>query len=170
MKQNPSVKRLTTMAVLIAMNIILTRFLSIQTPIVRIGFSFLPIAISAILYGPWWAGGGAAAADLLGMMLFPTSGYFPGFTLTAFLTGAVFGLIFYNKTLSWPRVIAGVAVVCLVINLGLDTVWLYFITGQGYAALFVPRIIKTALMIPIETIFIYLMGQRHLSTLLSHAK
>ena len=33
---------LVTMALLIAMNVILTRFLGIQTPLVQINFSFVP--------------------------------------------------------------------------------------------------------------------------------
>ena len=43
-------------AFLIALEIILTRFLSINTPIVRIGFGFLPVAMAGILFGPLWAG------------------------------------------------------------------------------------------------------------------
>ena len=39
------VKKLIQISLLIAIEVILTRFCSIQTPIVRIGFGFLPIAI-----------------------------------------------------------------------------------------------------------------------------
>jgi len=44
--------KLTIVGILVAMQIVLTRILSIQTPIVRIGFSFLPLALTAKLYGP----------------------------------------------------------------------------------------------------------------------
>jgi len=91
MEQKSNTKRLVVLAFLIALEIILTRFCSIQTPIVRIGFGFLPVAMMGILYGPLWAGIGYAAGDVLGMLIFPSAAYFPGFTLTAFLTGIIFG-------------------------------------------------------------------------------
>ena len=91
MEQKSNTKRLVVLAFLIALEIILTRFCSIQTPIVRIGFGFLPVAMMGILYGPIWAGIGYAIGDLLGMLIFPSAAYFPGFTLTAFLTGMIFG-------------------------------------------------------------------------------
>ena len=47
-----NIKKLITAAVLLALVIIMTRFLSIQTPFMRIGFSFIPIILSAILLGP----------------------------------------------------------------------------------------------------------------------
>jgi len=90
-------KDIAIIALLIAMEVILTRFLSIQTPVVRIGFGFLPIVIVAMLYGPVYAGAAAAMADLLGAMLFPIGPYFPGFTFTAFLIGAVYGLFLYKR-------------------------------------------------------------------------
>ena len=80
------VKKLIQISLLIAIEVILTRFCSINTPIVRIGFGFLPIAIIAMMYGPLSAGISYAIGDILGMMLFPTGSFFPGFTLTAFLT------------------------------------------------------------------------------------
>ena len=70
-------------AALIAIEIVLSRFCSIATPIVKIGFGFVPIAVCGMLYGPVWAGVAGGAADLLGAVLFPIGAYFPGFTLSA---------------------------------------------------------------------------------------
>lgn len=70
-------KVLVMMALFVAMEVILTRFLSIQTPTIRIGFGFVPIALSAILLGPWRGGLTAVLADLLGMLLFSKGMYFP---------------------------------------------------------------------------------------------
>lgn len=64
------VNKIVYMGLLIALKVILTRFLSIQTPIVRIGFGFLPIAVAGIMFGPIFAGI-AAIADILGMIIFP---------------------------------------------------------------------------------------------------
>ena len=74
--KNPLPRTLVTMALLIALEVVLTRFLSINLPIVRIGFGFLPVAIAAILFGPLWAGIGYAVGDLIGMLIWPTGAYF----------------------------------------------------------------------------------------------
>ena len=154
MKNKFDVKKLIQISLLIAIEVILTRFCSIQTPIVRIGFGFLPIAIIGMMYGPLSAGIAYAIGDLLGMALFPSGSFFPGFTLTAFLTGVTYGLFLYNKPKTWPRIIGSVLIVCLVLNLGLDTYWLSILMGKGYLALLPMRIVKAAIMIPIQTLII----------------
>ena len=148
------VKKLIQISLLIAIEVILTRFCSIQTPIVRIGFGYLPIAIIGMMYGPLSAGVAYAIGDLLGVALFPTGSFFPGFTITAFLTGIVYGVFLYNKPKTWPRIIGAVLTVCLVINLGLDTLWLSILMGKGYIALLPTRIMKAVLMIPVQTFII----------------
>lgn len=154
MKNKFDVKKLIQISLLIAIEVILTRFCSIQTPIVRIGFGFLPIAIIAMMYGPLSAGIAYAIGDLLGIALFPSGSFFPGFTLTAFLTGVTYGLFLYNKPKTWPRIIGSALTVCLVLNLGLDTYWLSILMGKGYLALLPMRIMKAALMIPVQTLII----------------
>ena len=52
MEKKSATSRLVIMAFLIAMEIILTRFCSINTPILRIGFGFLPVAMMGIMF---WA-------------------------------------------------------------------------------------------------------------------
>ena len=87
-----STKKLAVSALLIALDVILTRLLAINTPVMKIGLGFAAVALCALLYGPWWAAVVAALADILGSTLFPTGAYFPGFTLTAACTGVSFGL------------------------------------------------------------------------------
>ena len=150
-------KTITYMSLFIALEVILTRFLAIQTPIVRISFTFLPIALSAMLFGPLFGGIAAALADLVGMMLFPSGPFFPGFTLTAFLTGVIYGLFLYKKPATLVQISLAVIVVTVVITLGLDTVWLWLITGQGIWAILPVRIIKALIMAPIQVAVIQAM-------------
>ena len=152
--KNNSVKKLVEISLLIALEVILTRFCSINTATLRIGFGFLPIAIIAMMYGPLSAGVAYALGDLLGMMIFPNGSYFPGFTLTAFLTGVIYGLVLYRKPKTWPRIILAACIVCLGMNLCLDTAWLHILMGQGYLALLPQRIFKADVMIPIQTVLI----------------
>ena len=44
-------RMITVIGVLIAMEVILSRFLSINAPSVKIGFAFVPCALCAVLFG-----------------------------------------------------------------------------------------------------------------------
>lgn len=162
MQKDSDLNRTVIIGLFIALEIILTRFCSINTPTLRIGFGFLPVAMLAIMYGPLWAGAAYAIGDVLGMMLFPTGKFFPGFTFSAFLTGVVFGLVLYKKEISYKRVFVAAAIVCLCINLFMDTYWLYLLTGDGYLVLLPERILKVVLGIPIETVLITVVWNKSL--------
>lgn len=149
-----NVSRLTQVSFLIATEIVLSRFLSISTPVVKIGFGFVPIVLIALLHGPLFAGIGAALADFIGAILFPIAPYFPGFTLVAGLVGLCYGLFLYQKPRSIWRILLCVVVVCLPLQLGLDTLWLMMITGKGYWALLPARMIKSLVMIPVQALTI----------------
>ena len=156
--------RLVTIAFLIALEIILTRFCSINTPILRIGFGFLPVAMMGIMYGPVWAAIGYAVGDVLGMLIFPSGVYFPGFTVTAVLTGFVFGFFLHNKDkITWKTVLPASLIVILVLNLCLDTFWLSILMGDGFIALLPTRIFKCVVMFPIHLILIPLVWNRIMS-------
>ena len=147
-------KALAQVAMLIALEIIFTRFLSIQTPIVRIGFGFLPIAIIAILHGPLMAGVGYAIGDLIGFSLFGTGVFFPGFTFSAFLTGVIFGLFLYGGPKSTGRIILAVVIVTVVVRLGLTTLWLSMMFDRAFIALLPTRIVTSFAMAPIMVVLI----------------
>ncbi len=155
MENRSDLKRIVTIGLFIAIEIILTRFCSINTPILRIGFGFLPVSMLAIMYGPLWAGAAYAIGDVLGMMIFPTGGdYFFGFTVSAALTGLIFGLVLHKKAITYPRALIAACIVCLGVNLIVDTYWLYLLTGQGFWVLLPARVIKVAFAIPVQTLLI----------------
>lgn len=164
MKENRT-RTLATLAFLIALEVILTRFLSINLPIVRIGFGFLPVAIAAILFGPVWAGVAYAVGDVLGMLLWPTGAYFPGFTLTAFLTGLLYGLFLYKKPLTWGRLFVTVPVVVLSCSLVLNTLWLGILYGNAFVGMLPTRLLQCAVMIPVQILTIKLVNDHLLQRL-----
>lgn len=157
---NSNTKKIVELGLLVSLQILLTHFFSINTPIVRIGFGFLPLAVIGMLYGPFTAGTCAAIADIMGIILFPTAPYFPGFTFTAFLTGLTYGLLLYNKPKSWKRILISALIVCVILNLGLDTLWLLIIMGKGYIGLLPTRMLKSVIMIPIQVITISLVWEK----------
>lgn len=144
------------MGLLIALDVVAACYLTVKTPLLKIGVAFIPISFTGIIFGPLLGGAGAAVADVMQYVLFPQGGFIPGVTLDAFLSGAVYGLLLYKKQPSLWRCLAAAAVCELVISAGFTTFWLYLMTpGKTFAALFLTRAVKCLIMTPIETIVIY---------------
>ena len=76
---------------LIAFDVIFTRVLALNMPLTKIGLGFAAVMVCGMLYGPGWAALCAGLGDLVGSLLFPTGAYFPGFTVTAAIGGAILG-------------------------------------------------------------------------------
>ena len=144
-----STRTLTSMALLIALEIVLSRFLSISAWNTKIGFAFVPVVIAAILLGPLYAGIVGAAADFLGALLFTIGAYFPGFTLTAFLMGLCYGLFLYRSQ-SFPRILGAVAVHQLILSLLLNTLWISLLYGSPYAPLLLSRLPQCAILAAVQ--------------------
>lgn len=146
--------QLVVMAFLIALEIIFTRFLSINLPIVRIGFGFLPVAITAIMFGPIWSGLCYVVGDLLGMMIFPSGMYFPGFTLSAFITGILYGIVLYKHEVTFKRSFISALLVLVCITLFLNTYWLHMMMGKGFWAILPTRLAEAVFMLAVQTVTI----------------
>ena len=77
MKQQKTTKIMVTCALLVALQVILARFLSINTTFVVVNFSFLAVALAGILFGPLWGMAVGGVSDLVGASLFPFGAFFP---------------------------------------------------------------------------------------------
>ncbi|MEA4870544.1 MAG: folate family ECF transporter S component [Christensenella sp.] len=88
-------KRLSLMAMLIALQIVLSKFLMLQlTDSIRLSIDSVPILLGGIWFGPVAGGIIGTLADLLGTILFPTAGaYYPPLTIAFLLIGVVAGLL-----------------------------------------------------------------------------
>ena len=106
--------------VLVAAAIVLSRFLSINTWNLKIGFTFIPIFLAGYLYGPFKGALVGGIADLVGAILFPIGAYFPGFTLTCALQGVTYGA-FLRKKQTPARILIAVGIVQLILKLCLNT-------------------------------------------------
>ncbi|MCR4712325.1 MAG: folate family ECF transporter S component [Clostridia bacterium] len=142
---------LVTTAMLVAVEIILNRFLSINAWNIKIGFSFVPIVIAAILYGPVTAGVVGALGDFIGALLFPIGAYFPGFTATAFLMGVVFGL-FLHKEQSLKRTVQAVLINQFILGLFVNSFWISILYGSPYGPLLVTRVVQAALLTVVQIV------------------
>ena len=148
--------KVVLIALLIALNIVLVRFASLNIgPLLRINFGFITIAIMGILFGPRSAALGAALADFIGAIIFPTGGaYFPGFTLSALVTGFIYGKMLYGQKLSISRIVLSNLLIILIVQLFLNPLWLSIMTGKAFIALISARVIKSFLTLPIESALI----------------
>lgn len=146
-------KRLTTLlqvAMLVAIEIVLSRHLSISTPFVKISFAFIPIAVCGMLFGPVWAGVAGGLADFLGATIFPIGPYFPGFTLSAALTGVVYGACLHRKEIKWFHIVTAVGVNNLIISMLLTTYFIHILYSAPYWSLMPLRILQNAVLIAVE--------------------
>ena len=146
-------RTIVILGLLIAIQIILSRFLSFSVWNMKIGFGFVPIVVAAMILGPVPAALVGGVSDFLGAILFPVGAYFPGFTLTAVLTGAIFGLFLQEKQTP-IRVVFSVALTQLICSQLINTYWISILYGAPYASLFAPRLIQTAVLVPLEIVVI----------------
>ncbi len=147
---------LVTLGMLVAIEIVLSRFCSIPAWNFKIGLGFVPVVVAAVLYGPVPAAVVAGLSDFLGAIMFPIGPYFPGFTLTAALTGLVWGA-FLHKRQTMARIGGAVAVNQLVLSLLLNTLWISVLYDSLYVPLFLTRTISTAVMVTVQVVTIGLM-------------
>lgn len=155
-----SIKKLTArstsyLALLIALEIVLNRFLSVNTAGVKIGFAFVPVVVAAILFGPIPAAIVNGVADLLGAVLFPIGPYHPGFTVCAALAGAVYGLFLYRPEGGRVRFLTNmlppVIINNIVIGLLINTIWVSMLYGsKTYLGWFLYRLTEYVVLIPVS--------------------
>ncbi len=146
-----------TIALLVALHIILSRFLSINAWNIKIGFAFTAIFIAAYLFGPVGAAITGALGDFLGAILFPIGPYFPGFTATCLLTGLLYGFLLHKKQ-TWGRIIAAACINNLILSLLLNSYWIALVYGTPFAALLATRGVQVAILIPVEIITMKLLS------------
>lgn len=140
----------------VALNIILTRFLSFTIGgTIRIGFGLVPLHLAGYLLGPIWGLAVGIVSDLLGVVL-NSFGQMPhpGFTLTSGLHGLVPGLavLFWKRIrdLRWgdkrtviPVVITSGAVTIIAVSWLLQSIWIAQLFNVRYVVMTAARALPT---------------------------
>ncbi len=155
MTHRSKTQTLVIAAMLVAVQVVLARYLSFNVQTLRVSIAFIPVYIIAMLYGPGWAAAVDGTADIIGALLFPTGPYVPHFTISAALSGACYGLFLHRKELKWYHALIPVLVGNLLINTVLNTYWLKLLYGYGFMALVPGRAWKNAVMIPVQIAAIF---------------
>ena len=155
-------KKIILTAVLLSMLIVLSRFLSIKTPIMKISFAFVPTMLCAVWLGPKWTVILNVLGDIIGATFFPTGPYFIGYTISTAIAGLIYGVALYKKEekeykdLKFIiRLSISTALVAVIVNMGLNTLWTSMTTGKAFKVLFVTRVTKQLIMIPVHVVVIF---------------
>lgn len=150
-------KEIALIGLLLAMNMVLSRVATFYiTQSVRISFSFLPLALMAIMFGPWKSGIVNGIWDIVNVLMFAAYMPFPGYTLNAFLGPMFYGLFMHRKEIKWTHVLAPVMINTIFVNLFLGTLWLIILGGlpvfawTSWAALLPGRLLSNAVMAPVR--------------------
>lgn len=153
LKKLPS---LITCAMLLAVCVVLGLLGTVMIgQFIRISFSYLPIALGSMLFGPVAGSILGALSDILNYILAPKGPFFPGFTINAIITGLVYGFAFYKQKITLKRIVLTKLLLVLVIDILLSTYWLSMLYGQAFMVLLPGRILKSILMLPIDAAMLY---------------
>ncbi len=90
-------KKITYLAVLVALQVVMSNLVHISFEWKQFNFGFLPIAAAAVLMGPVAAMIVGGLGDIVACILFPLGPYFPGFTLSNMLAGLIYGALLMRR-------------------------------------------------------------------------
>ena len=146
---------LVLLGIIVAMKIILSRF-TVGTTIVHVSLGFIGSVMLGYLFGPVWGSIGGGISDLVSSALFGNQGgFFLGFTLSAMIGPFIYGLVFYQKPVKIWRIIFATLLVTVVVNIGLNTLWVHLFYGMDFRVVLIQRIPKEAITPWLEMIISY---------------
>ncbi len=162
-----SSQKITTIGLLIALSVILTRLASIRIAIagvegIRIGLGRLPIILGGVLFGPIVGGIVGGLADLLGYFINPMGAYMPHFTLTSALGGIIPGVIINLKKeeFNYLNLTLAITIGQILTSLLLTPYFLHLLFGLPWLVILPPRLIAEPIQILIYTYTINLILKR----------
>ena len=149
-------KNLVLCGLMAALAIVLSIVASISIgPYVKIGFSGIPNRIVEFLFGPVVGCIFGGALDLLKFMITPDGPFFFGFTFNVMLAGLIYGCLLYHKPLSIKRIVIAEFLVKLIVNCGLNTLWISMLYGKAFFVLLPMRLLKNVIMLPIDSAVVF---------------
>ena len=156
-----STRYLALMAIMIAMKIALS-FFSVPLPIgdnLRLTFGWLVAGVQGAILGPGAAAVSGAISDIVGFMIRPTGPFFFGYTISEMLGSFVYGLFFYRKKITLPRIAMAKATVNYVVNVLIGSIWSAMLYSKGYIYYASKSLVKNTILLPFEIVLIWLVFQ-----------
>lgn len=133
----------------------------------QVSFSFLPIALAAMLLGPKYSCAIAALGDLIGSLLWPFGEYFVGFTIVDAVIGLILGLCLYNKKqgefFEGKNLLIRLCIACAltlwVVELPIMSLMLSLLYGNAFLVVLTGRLATKLVMFPIEIAILYFLSK-----------
>lgn len=149
-------KNVVLCGLMAALAVVLSMVASIEAgPYIKIGFSGLPNRVVECLFGPVVGCLFGGMLDILKYVLKPTGPFFFGFTFNVMLAGLIYGTILYQKPVAVKRIVVAEFLTKLVVNCLLNTLWISMLYGKGFFTLLPLRVLKNAIMLPIDSCILY---------------
>lgn len=162
--QLKNIYALASIAMLLALRVVLGFFangsLAFFGNTIKISGAFLPTAVTAAVFGPIPAALVGALGDIISFFLNPSGGmYFPGFTISGFLSGMIFGLFFYKNSATLKKVIGAYIINGIFVEILLGSYWLFCLyssaNGKTYWAYLTVRLISCGVKLVPEVLLIF---------------
>ena len=156
-------KRLSLMAMLIALQIVLSKFLMLQaTSSIRLSIDSVPILLAGVWFGPIAGGIVGLLSDLLGTLLFPTAGmYYPPLTIAFILIGVCAGLLARFVKVKHALLRASLIVIPaeLVGSLLTKSLALSFLLGIPFPTMMIGRLLPVGIIMCVDTLLVTLLDR-----------
>lgn len=120
-------RTITTTGILLAMAVAIRSLAIHITPDLRIIFTFVPLCVIAMLYGPVVSGMSAVALDIIGYIIDNRGarGYSPQLAAVVLLTGVIYGCFLYRDKISLIMIILARGIAVILCNICLNSYFLY---------------------------------------------
>lgn len=122
-----NLRTITTTGILLAMAVAIRSLAIHITPDLRIIFTFVPLCVIAMLYGPVVSGMSAVALDIIGYIIDNRGarGYSPQLAAVVLLTGIIYGCFLYRDKISLVMIMLARGIAVILCNICLNSYFLY---------------------------------------------
>ena len=153
MKQK-GVQKLVVIGLLIALNIVLSRFVSIKALNFKISLTFITIVVAAYLYGYFGSIMVAFFGDLVGSLLFPIGPYNPLLSLSAVLSAVVYAY-FFRKEMNKKNIVCACFINRFVVSMIINTIIISIMYNLSFEATLITRFYQAIIMFIVEVLVLF---------------
>lgn len=156
MQKRQTLRKLAFSAVLVAMQIVLSRYLGIQSAHFQTSFGFVAVSAASAVLGPVWGAAVAFVADFLGVTLAGTGTYFPLFSINEILYALLYAAFLHTPKRTPLRVVLCVITQTAFVAIPLTPLWLYiyfkYIVGsaRAFSIIFMQKVTVSLIEMPIK--------------------
>lgn len=167
------IKTITFSSILLSLTLILETLSKLFPLIVfgrQIHFTFIPVALSSLLFGPIMAIITGFISDILGFLLF-SGGYpfFPGYTISAIAGALIYALFFYRRRITVLNIFLAKLTVNVFVNAYLGAIWLAMMSSKNtFWYNLVYGFYKNLLLLPFEVIMLTIVFRKLIPIFKSH--